>query len=109
MSIKRKTLAVFCIAAAVTAGFAVNPALAQKAGPIHDEPPGVGHSSPGAWLSSPTMRSRRCAKTALRSGRKPCGPFSAATAAAWLIEQGFEVLCDCTLPIALISSAGPPA
>lgn len=47
MSIKRKTLAVFCIAAAVTAGFAVNPALAQKAGPIHDEPPGVGHSSPG--------------------------------------------------------------
>ena len=40
---------------------------------------------------------------------KSIGPFSAATDAAWLIEQGLDVLCDCTLAIALINCTGPPA
>ncbi len=40
---------------------------------------------------------------------KPEGPVSASTAAAWLIDEGFEVLWDWTLEMALISSAGPPA
>jgi hypothetical protein len=34
---------------------------------------------------------------------------SAASAAAWLIEDGFEVDCDWMTPIALMSSLGPPA
>ena len=29
-------------------------------------------------------------------------------AAAWLIELGFEVDCDCSLAIALINGTGPP-
>ena len=40
---------------------------------------------------------------------KSCGPDSASTASAWLIEEGFEVDCDWIVPIALMSSAGPPA
>ena len=31
------------------------------------------------------------------------------TAAAWLMEDGFEVLWDCSLDMALINSTGPPA
>ena len=37
------------------------------------------------------------------------GPFSASTAAHWLIEQGFDVDCDWILRIAPISSVGPAA
>ena len=33
----------------------------------------------------------------------------ASTAAAWLIEHGFDVLCDCSTAMALISATGPPA
>ena len=36
-------------------------------------------------------------------------PFKASTAAAWLIEDGFDVDCDWILPIALIISFGPAA
>ena len=36
-------------------------------------------------------------------------PSSAAWAATWEIEVGFEVLCDCTFFMALISVAVPPA
>ena len=36
-------------------------------------------------------------------------PLSAATAAAWLTEDGFEVDWDWTMPMPRISSFGPPA
>ncbi len=38
---------------------------------------------------------------------KSCGPFNASTAAYWLTEQGFDVLCDWIVAIALISGTGP--
>ena len=60
-------------------------------------------------LISGRMRSRRTSNSAHRWRTISCGPFSAATAAAWLMELGLAVLCDCILPIALMSSAGPPA
>ena len=40
---------------------------------------------------------------------KSCGPVSAASAAAWLIEEVFEVDWLCSLSSALISAVGPPA
>ena len=53
--------------------------------------------------------SRLALKVSARSIMKSCGPSSAASAAAWLIEHGLDVLCDCTLAIALIKALGPPA
>jgi hypothetical protein len=38
---------------------------------------------------------------------KSCGPFSAATAAAWLIEHVCVVDCDWIMFIAAISGFGP--
>jgi hypothetical protein len=38
-----------------------------------------------------------------------CGPFSASTAAAWLIEDGLVVDWLCSLSIALMSGTGAPA
>ncbi len=61
------------------------------------------------WFSIDTTRSRRCLKIATFFGMKSVGPFRAATAAAWLIELAFDVLCDCTVIMALISSCGPAA
>ena len=46
-------------------------------------------------------------KTFARSGMKSCGPFSASTAAYWLIEVGFDVYWLCTFVIALMSGSGP--
>ena len=40
---------------------------------------------------------------------KPWAPFKASTAAAWLIDEGFDVDWDWILPIALIISFGPAA
>ena len=64
---------------------------------------------PGAWFSIPTTRSRRVLYTARISPMKSCGPVSASTAAAWLTEEVFEVDWLCSLSIARISVAGPPA
>ena len=50
-----------------------------------------------------TTRSRRFSKAASRSAMKSCGPFRASTAAAWLIEEGLEVVWLIILPMALIS------
>ena len=65
--------------------------------------------SPGVAANAATTVSRRVLKAALRAARKPWSPFSASTAAAWLIEAGFEVLCDWIIAIALINGSGPPA
>ncbi len=40
---------------------------------------------------------------------KSCGPVSASSAAAWLIELGLEVDCPCSLSMARISVVGAPA
>ncbi len=40
---------------------------------------------------------------------KSCGPSSAATAAAWLMEEALVVECDWIADIALMSGFGPPA
>ncbi|MNT81060.1 hypothetical protein D3C72_2206110 [compost metagenome] len=42
----------------------------------------------------------------VRAAMKSCGPDNASCAAAWLIDDGFDVLCDCSLVMALISAAG---
>ena len=60
-----------------------------------------------AWFSIDTTRSRRSLKARLLSAMKPCGPFSASTAAHCEIELGFDVDCDCSLAMALISTSGP--
>ena len=57
----------------------------------------------------PATKSRRALNTSLWAGMKSWGPLSASTAAAWLIEEGLVVLWDCTLAMALINAAGPPA
>jgi hypothetical protein len=40
---------------------------------------------------------------------KSCGPSSASTAAHCDTAAGFEVDCDCSIAIALISFSSPPA
>ena len=55
------------------------------------------------------QRSRRSWNTRAFSARKSCGPLSASTAAAWLIDEVWVELCDCTTVIARISSFGPAA
>src|SRR6476620_5962459 len=55
---------------------------------------------PFAWLSIDTTRSRRSLKILLCSAMKPCGPFSASTAAHCETAVGFDVDCDCTVAIA---------
>ncbi len=40
---------------------------------------------------------------------RSCGPFSASTAAAWLMRTVLDVLWLCSLSIALISDLGAPA
>ena len=64
---------------------------------------------PLAWLSIETQRSRRSLKTLLCFGMKSCGPSSASTAAHCDTAAGFEVDCDCSIAIALISFSSPPA
>ncbi|MNN44537.1 hypothetical protein D3C81_1588310 [compost metagenome] len=59
-------------------------------------------------FSAVTTASRRDWNTRLRSAMKSCGPVSASSAAAWLIDDGFDVLCDCSLTIVLTSAAGAP-
>ena len=61
---------------------------------------------PSAWLSIDTTRSRRFEHLVV-GAIKSCGPFSASTAAAWLIDDVCVDDCDCTTVIALISSTGP--
>jgi hypothetical protein len=60
-------------------------------------------------LSIETQRSRRSLKILLWRGMKSCGPSSASTAAHCDAAVGFEVDCDCSIAIALISGSGPPA
>lgn len=62
---------------------------------------------PGMAVSAATTLSRRSWKTAQRWAMKSCGPARASAAAAWLMEEGLEVDCDCSLVMALISAAGP--
>ena len=64
---------------------------------------------PFAWLSMETQRSRRSLKILLCLGMKSCGPSSASTAAHCATAVGFEVDCDWSIAIALISGSGPPA
>ena len=64
---------------------------------------------PGAAFSIETTRSRRRWKVARFGARKSCGPDSASSAAYCATEQGFDVLCDCTVPMALIRATGPAA
>ena len=56
-----------------------------------------------------TITPRRFSKAARIRSTSSCGPFSAATAAAWLIEEVLEVDWLCNLSIALIRATGPPA
>jgi hypothetical protein len=63
---------------------------------------------PLAWLSMETQRSRRSLKILLCFSMKSCGPLSASTAAHCDTAVGFEVDCDCSIAIALISGSGPP-
>ncbi len=56
-----------------------------------------------------TTRSRRSLYTRTISRRPSSGPFNAATAAAWLMEEVLEVDWLCSLSIALISASGAPA
>ena len=60
-------------------------------------------------LIAETTRSRRRRNRSRQSDRKSCGPSSAATAAAWLIDEGLPELCDCNRSIAAISQVGPVA
>ena len=53
--------------------------------------------------------SRHYRKALLRSMRKDWSPFSAATLAYCVMEQGFDVDCDITFAMALIKGCGPPA
>ena len=53
--------------------------------------------------------SRRSLNTWALRGMKSCGPFSASTAAAWLIELVWVTDCDWIMLMALISAGGPPA
>ena len=62
---------------------------------------------PGMRFSSATTTSLRCWKTCRLDATKSWGPVSAACAAAWLTEHVPDVLCDYSLTMALISSAGP--
>ena len=64
---------------------------------------------PSILFNRSISMSRRSLKASARGAMKSCVPLSAAFAAAWAIEFGFEVLCDCKLVIALMSGAGPPA
>ena len=64
---------------------------------------------PGQALSKPTMRSRRRLKTSAFLGMKSCGPFSASTAAAWLMEAVWVTDCDWIMLMALINGSAPAA
>ena len=55
------------------------------------------------------MASRRAWNSAQRSRTMSIGPFSAATAAAWLTEDGLSELWACMRAMARISSTGPAA
>ena len=77
--------------------------------PLRTNVPSVWQLNPGHLLSAAATRSRRTLKTALWAAMKSCGPDKASTAAAWLTDEGLEVLCDCTFAMALMSGAGPPA
>jgi hypothetical protein len=64
---------------------------------------------PSMAFSISTTRSRRRLNTALLAAMKSCGPFSASTAAHWLIEQGLEVDCDWILRMAADQRLRPAA
>ena len=64
---------------------------------------------PVAWFSIDTTRSRRVSNAALRSGMKSWVPFSASTAAHWLMLAGLDVVWLATFRIRSISGLGPPA
>ena len=61
------------------------------------------------WIFAPAGGVATGWQAALRSRRKDWSPVNAATAAAWLTEQGLEVDCDWSFAMALISQGAPPA
>ena len=62
---------------------------------------------PLAWFSIETTRSRRPWNSVWKPGMKSWGPFSASTAAHWLIDEALVADWLCSLAIALISGSGP--
>ncbi|MNI58399.1 hypothetical protein D3C73_1135110 [compost metagenome] len=58
-------------------------------------------------LRPSTAASRRLRYTSTLSRTKDWSPFSAATAAAWLMDDGHDDVWDCSLFMAAIRGAGP--